>query len=158
MASHHSMQIAKSTSMAFVGLIITITTCYASYHRYESHVVVATSAQSDGFRCFWNDRNFKEAPRGHDLKYCTDVFKKVLEQGDSLDRDDFVDTLITCPDYRSPPDLYTMVHCRDRNDCKKCLKDAASLIGQYCDDCYGFRALSGDCRVRYETYNFTSFD
>ncbi|CAN0909768.1 hypothetical protein LINGRAHAP2_LOCUS25956 [Linum grandiflorum] len=39
-----------------------------------------------------------------------------------------------------------------------CLYGAASLMDESCVDCIGFRAWSGDCWVRYETYNFTLYD
>ncbi|CAN0909769.1 hypothetical protein LINGRAHAP2_LOCUS25957 [Linum grandiflorum] len=147
--------------MASVGLMITITaaTGYAvSYHHPYEDDGITTSAQSDGFRWFLNNTNFDEDRRRPQLKYCTDLFKKLLNNGDFLNRDDFLDSVITCPDHASPPDLYTMVHCGYQSNCLRCLQDAASVIDRYCVDCYGVRVLSDDCSVRYETYSFSSFD
>ncbi|CAN0909767.1 hypothetical protein LINGRAHAP2_LOCUS25955 [Linum grandiflorum] len=153
------MKTAKWTSVASsLGLIITIGlhmhhpgACYANRD------IIVASDQSGGFQYSWSNKNFDEAQRPH-LKYCTDDFKELLEDGKFLNSGDFLDSMITCPGNPLSPDLYTMVHCRDRNECAQCLDGAASLMDQSCVDCIGFRARSEDCWVRYETYSFTSYD
>ncbi|CAN0909770.1 hypothetical protein LINGRAHAP2_LOCUS25958 [Linum grandiflorum] len=123
------------------------------HRRYDSNITA--SDQSRGFEWSWSNKNFDET-QSPNLKHCTDLFKELLKNGKFLNSGDFLDTVVTCPDNALPPYLNTMVHCRDRDECGPCLVDAASLMDQ-CTHCCGFRAMSDDCWVRYETYWFSTY-